>query len=101
MPVLEGIRDVAAIKIRDDVAYEYLDDGGLLVCQLSEGEYWQLGSPAGELWALIVEVGDFERIAARMPGVADVTPVEAYAGLEAFCESLEVMELLCAEWRRQ
>jgi hypothetical protein len=89
------------VRLRADVAYEYLDDGGVLACQLSDGSYWQLGPPAGALWALATELSDFRAIAARLPEVVDVTPVEAYAGLEAFCHSLEVMELIEPGWQPQ
>lgn len=87
------------IELRNDVAWEYLDDGGVLACQLDEGAYWQFGPPAGAIWALIVEVGDFHDVASRMPDVIGVSPFEAYAGLEAFCETLEVMNLLEPGWR--
>lgn len=77
--------------LRDDVAWEYLDDGGVLFCQMSEGAYWQLGPPSGALLAhlLAPEAGTDE-----VADVLGIYPIEVPAALEAFRETLVVLALL-------
>src|SRR3954468_21947158 len=72
----------------EDVAAVVVDDGSLMVCLLDAGEYIELGSPAGAVWAAlrqcrsalrahrsllasgmpvaIEEVRDFARLLARL-----------------------------------
>jgi hypothetical protein len=90
---------VRPVQIRADVAYEYLDDGGVLVCQLSLGAYRELGPPAGAIWGLILDLAMFEEVAAHLPEVACVSRLEAGAALEAFCQSLEELRLITSSWR--
>ena len=78
-------------RLRDDVAWEYLDDGGVLFCQMSEGAYWQLGPPSGALLAHLLAPGAGADAVAQVLGIF---PVEVPAALEAFRETLVVLALL-------
>ena len=84
----------AAITVSDDVAFEYLDDGGLLVSRLVTGEPWQLSAPAGQLWRWILRHGRFRDVATTMVQGLGVTEAEATSGLGAFCQEMESRGLL-------
>ena len=76
------------IRIADDLAFEMLDDGGILFCVLREGAYWQLSAPAGRLWTWINERPDFAAVCDEMVKALGDSRAESEAGLGRLCEEL-------------
>src|SRR3954465_11395736 len=77
------------IELDPDIAFEYLDDGGLLITNLRQTEMWQLSAPAGMIWQLIWETRDFGTTARGMTEQMEITPEEAREGLLAFCAEMQ------------
>src|SRR4051794_17172258 len=82
------------IELDPDIAFEYLDDGGLLITNLRQTEMWQLSAPAGMIWQLIWETRDFGATVGGMAERMEITSEEASDGLVAFCAEMQAREIV-------
>ena len=82
--------------IAPDLAWELLDDGGLMVCPLTGGDILELSAPAGRLWTWIVDGADLTRLAQHLVEELDVPEDEAEDQARAFCQALTERGLLLA-----
>src|SRR3954454_9098805 len=82
------------IELDPDIAFEYLDDGGLLITNLRHTEMWQLSAPAGMIWQLIWKTRDFQATARGMSERMEITPEEASEGLLAFCAEMQARDIV-------
>jgi hypothetical protein len=76
------------IELHPELAFEYLDDGGVLICQLERGDYWQLSAPAGQIWQWIWETRGFAATVGKMTAEFDILASEAAESLAALCGQL-------------
>ena len=81
----------AVITLHPELAFEYLDDGGVLICQLERGDYWQLSGPAGRIWAWIWESCDFDFVAEAMTRELTEDRRAAVVSLTELCVELRAL----------
>jgi hypothetical protein len=82
------------IELDPDIAFEYLDDGGLLVCYLPTGDYYQLSNPAGMIWQLIWETRDFASATTGLAHAMKIDLPEAREGMRAFLTEMHARRLV-------
>jgi hypothetical protein len=82
------------IRIAPDLAWELLDDGGLMVCPLKGGDLLELSTPAGLLWTWIVDGVTLEHLAQQLTDELGVDGNEAEDQARAFCQALRERDLL-------
>jgi hypothetical protein len=82
------------IELHPDIAFEYLDDGGVLICQLERGDYWQLSAPSGQIWSWIWELRNFDAVVDVMATELTVRREEALATLAGLCLELREREVV-------
>jgi Coenzyme PQQ synthesis protein D (PqqD) len=87
------------IELHPELAFEYLDDGGVLICQLERGDYWQLSAPSGQIWQWVWESRDFRTAATSMARGLSVDEAEAAESLAALCDQLRDLGIV-VDYRR-
>ena len=84
------------IHLHPELAFEFLDDGGVLLCQLERGDYWQLSDPSGRIWSWIWASRDFDAVAAAMARELSMSRVMADGSLTQLLSELREREAVLA-----
>jgi hypothetical protein len=82
--------------VSDKVIFEELDDQVVLL-DLQGGSYYKLNGTGTQIWALIMEHGDIERIEETIAARFDVDPERARRDIARLVEDLESRGLIVVD----
>lgn len=82
------------VRPAPDVAWEVLPDGGLTVCHLPTGGFWELSSPAGVLWTRLTTGAALSDLMAILREGSERPHDQTFQAAAAFCEALVERDLI-------
>jgi hypothetical protein len=84
---------MAALHIRNDVVYREVD-GAIVALSLDSGEYAGLDEIGSDIWRLIAEHGDLDKVRAGLLAIYDLDAETCERELQSFVRMLQSRGLI-------